>query len=239
MEQERNSWRPQGPTLQGQVRQLSNFLKQERAQRWWEYNMRLQLSRELEDTRQQLSRQKNLKEMLIIKEKDTRNELERLKRLCDPETVNTMRLATEIQNNIKTKKKKVLLKEFVDLKVAYAMSQESFSIKLQAEKDKNKALQQELKQLKSSHQINLSYEAQLKAEKGKSDGLQKQQNEIQSRAEKVSEDVEAIKQLVAEETIAEREKLFKELDDLMSEKDTLVQQIKEEIELEDMNEQQA
>lgn len=201
--------------------------------------MRLQLSRELEDTRQQLCRQKNLKEMLIVKEKDTRNELERLKRLCDPETMNTMRLATEIQNNIKTKNKKVLLKELVDLKVAYAMSQESFSTKLQAEKDKNKALQEELKQLKSSHQINLSYEAQLKAEKGKSDSLQKQQNEIQSRAEKVSEDVEAIKQLVAEETIAEKEKLFKELDDLMSEEDTLVQQIKEEIELEDMNEQQA
>ncbi|KAL7392779.1 hypothetical protein ABVT39_001499 [Epinephelus coioides] len=78
--------------------------------------------------------------MTIDKEKDTRNELERLKRLSYPETMNTMSLATEVQTTIKTKQKKVLQKEFEDLKVAHMISQEKFSAEHQAEKDKNEAL---------------------------------------------------------------------------------------------------
>ncbi|XP_044053878.1 golgin subfamily A member 6-like protein 22 [Siniperca chuatsi] len=232
-QQEKNS------SVQDKVRELNDLLGQERAINIWEHTMRLQLSKELENTKEQLARQKSLKEMFINKEKETRSELEGLKRLSDTGAMDTMRIATEVGNNIKRKQKKVLQNEFKELKVAHVVSQEKFSAELQSEKDKNKALQQELEQLKVSCQINLRYKTELKAEREKSDSLQKQlEKEIQSKAECVSEKLEVIKQLRAEKdallqpmeekiqtvkkNASEKEKFSKELEDL---KDKLNKQI--------------
>ncbi|XP_035515107.1 cingulin-like [Morone saxatilis] len=225
-QQEKNS------TLEDKVQELNDLLGQQRVINFQDHSMRLQLSKELEETKGQLARQKTLKEMFINKGKETREELERLKRISDTQTMNTMRIATEVGNDIKKKQKKVLQKEFEELKVAHIITKEKFSTELQVEKDQNKALQQELQQLKVSHQINLRYKTELKAEREKSADLQKNlEKEIQSQSESVLEKLEVIKQLRAEKdallrqmeeeiqtlkkNTSEKEKLFsKELEDL-------------------------
>lgn len=159
--------------LEGKIQELQDLLKQQRAINAEDRNMRLRLSKELEETEKQLDHQKRLKERFINKEKETRNELERLKGLSDAATMNTLRIATEVRNGIKKKQKKVLQKEFEELKVEYIISQQRFSAELQAATDQNKALQQEVTQLKGSQQINLRYENEPKAERGKSDSLKK------------------------------------------------------------------
>lgn len=186
-------------SLQNQLRELSEVLDRERAAHRREHDMRLQLSRELDETKQELARQKKLKEMFINKGKETRDELERLKRASDPETISTMRLATEVHNNVKIKKKKVLQSEFE----ALVIRQEKLSDQLQAEQAENEALQQEVEQLKVSSENSLRYETQLKAERQKSHLLEK---EIQ----RMSADLKAVKKMLAE-------------------KDSLVQKMVEEI----------
>ena len=247
MDQEWNSRRPRDSvSLHDQVEQLTALLKHERTRNRWQYNARLELSKDLNETKQQLARQKSLKEMFIKRGKDTRNELERLKRLSDPETMDTMRIATEVRNTIKLKRKKVLQQAFEDLKVAYIISQEKFSAELQVEKTKNGALQQELEQLRASHQINPSFKTELKGEKEKGDIHQKHlEKEIHSQAENVSEYLEALKQQMVEndalvhqmeeeiqtlkKDASEQEMFFKKQEDVMSVKDALVHQMEEEI----------
>eukprot|EP00064_Thunnus_orientalis_P018655 superscaffoldBa00004363_g18758 len=160
-----------------------------------EQTIRLRLRKQLEETKEQLAHQKYLKEMFIKKEKEARNELERLKRLSDKETIDAVRIAAEIGNNIKKKKKKVLQKEFEELKVAHVTSREKFSAELRAEREKNKALQQELKQLKVLYQTSPKYETELKAEREKTDILQR---DVQSQAKRMLKDPELIKQPRAE-----------------------------------------
>ncbi|KAG8005263.1 hypothetical protein GBF38_011243 [Nibea albiflora] len=67
-----------------------------------------QLNQELEETKEQLKRQKSLKEMFINKEKETRRELERLKKYTDPETLSTAKIANQVRDTTKRKKKKTL-----------------------------------------------------------------------------------------------------------------------------------
>lgn len=69
--------------------------------------------------------------------------------------------------------KKVLQKEFEELQVAYIISEQRFSAELQAAADKNKALQQEVEQLRVPQQISLRYGNELKAERGESDSLER------------------------------------------------------------------
>ncbi|XP_028421545.1 myosin-7-like [Perca flavescens] len=183
-------------TLQDEVRQLNDLLGQERAINFQEHNMGLHLSRVLQKTAEQLARQKSLKEIFIKKEKEARRDLERLKRLCDTETMDGMRIATDLHNDIKKKKKKELQKDYEVLKVNFSKSQEKFSAELGVEKDRNEALQQELERLKVSHHRS---ETELEAEREKSGSLQKRfEKEIQSQAERVPEKLEVIKQLRAE-----------------------------------------
>lgn len=92
----------------------------------------------------------------------------------------------------------MIRKEFKELKVARMISYKRFSAELQDEKEKNKAPQQDLEQLKVSYQINLRYKTELKAERKKSDSLQKQlEKEIQDKAELELEKLEVIKHLRA------------------------------------------
>lgn len=84
----------------------------------------------LDKTTKDLDRQKELNQMFISTLKE---ELERT-----------------------TKIKSEVLQKFEDLRVAYMSSHQRFSAELQAEKDKNEALQLQLEQLKVSHQVSLS-----------------------------------------------------------------------------------
>lgn len=57
--------------------------------------------------------------------------------------------------------------------MAYIIRQQRFSAELQAAADKNKALQQEVEQLRVLQQISLRYGNELKAERGESDSLER------------------------------------------------------------------
>ncbi|KAK1890925.1 Cilia- and flagella-associated protein 157 [Dissostichus eleginoides] len=166
MEHVRHRHREQHSTL---VRQPANANS-------WESNPRMELSRELEEIRRELAREKNLtkrflneeqetrrkleeakeklarkvkwNELSITKEKDMQDEFESLKRTCDPESMNTFEIATEVRNNIKRTMKKELHHEFEQLKVASSINQEYFDQKIQFERRNNAALQQELEQLR-------------------------------------------------------------------------------------------
>lgn len=146
------------------VQELNDLLQQQRATSLREHNRSLRLSQELKETKEQLARQRRLKELFIKKEKERRNELERLKRLSDPRTLCHMRIATEIHENIKRRKKKELQRDLVELKAAHLMSRAKFFMELQAERGKYLALQEEVEQLKVSYEFNMSREAELKAE---------------------------------------------------------------------------
>ncbi|KAI9536441.1 hypothetical protein NQZ68_033030 [Dissostichus eleginoides] len=156
--------------------QNSTLVRQPANANSWESNPRLELSRELEETRCQLAREKSLtkrfqnqeqetrrqleeakeklarqtdlKELSITKEKDIQDEFESLKRTCDPESMNTFEIATEVRNNMKRTMKKALHHEFEQLKVAYSSNQEDFYQKIQFERRNNAALQQELEHLR-------------------------------------------------------------------------------------------
>ncbi|KAI4830401.1 hypothetical protein KUCAC02_002031 [Chaenocephalus aceratus] len=162
----------------------------------WESNPRLELSRELEETRRELAREKNLtkrflkqeqetlrkleeakqklarkvkwNELSIAKEKDIHDEFESLKRTCDPESMHTFEIATEVRNNMKRTMKKELHHEFEQVKVAYSINQENFNQKIQFEKRNQAALQQELEQLRAPRPSSLSLGSELR------DSLQEQ-----------------------------------------------------------------
>ncbi|KAG8003174.1 hypothetical protein GBF38_007556 [Nibea albiflora] len=95
-----------------------------------------QLNQELEETKAQLKRQKSLKEMFINKEKETRP---------------PQRLPTRSEDTTKRKKKKLLQVDYEELQVAHIINEEKFTSDLQAEKNNNKLLQQELERLRISY----------------------------------------------------------------------------------------
>ncbi|KAI9536440.1 hypothetical protein NQZ68_033029 [Dissostichus eleginoides] len=203
MEHVRHRHREQHSTL---VRQPANANS-------WESNPRMELSRELDEIRRELAREKNLtkrflneeqetrrkleeakeklarkvkwNELSITKEKDMQDEFESLKRTCDPESMNTFEIATEVRNNIKRTMKKELHHEFEQLKVASSINQEYFYQKIQFERRNNAALQQELEQLRGPRPSSLSFGSELR------DSLQEQRE---------SEDME----LLAAESLMQR-----------------------------------
>ncbi|KAG7217102.1 hypothetical protein INR49_027643 [Caranx melampygus] len=115
-------------------------------------NLIFQLSQELERTKQDLSWQKFLKKMFIKREKETRRKLERIQKYGDAETLSMAKTATQVQNNIKWKKKKLLQKDYEELNVAYVKSHKKVTAELQKEKEKNADLQEKLEKLEASHQ---------------------------------------------------------------------------------------
>ncbi|KAK5617828.1 hypothetical protein CRENBAI_026112 [Crenichthys baileyi] len=138
--------------LQGEIQRLSALLEMERA-RWFEENQKVAcLEAELEETKFQWRRQKHLKEMYINKGKETKRELERIEKFSDPATLNPAVIASKVHDNMKYKKKKLLQKDFVQLKVAHTLDQEAFTSQIQAENEKNNALQEELDKLKTSYE---------------------------------------------------------------------------------------
>ena len=112
---------------------------------------RERLIQELEETREQLKKQKTLKEMYINRGKETTRELERLRKYSDDATLSSAKIATQVRDNTRQKKKKDLHKDYEELKVAHLINEEKYQADLQAEKDKNSLLQKELDQISISY----------------------------------------------------------------------------------------
>ncbi|XP_036974692.1 interaptin-like isoform X2 [Acanthopagrus latus] len=120
---------------------------------------REKLIQELEDTREQLKKQKTLKEMYINRGKETTRELERLRKYSDDATLSSAKIATQVRDNTRQKKKKDLHKDYEELKVAHLINEEKYQADLQAEKDKNSLLQNEMDQISISYnQLKVRYE---------------------------------------------------------------------------------
>ncbi|KAG7231325.1 hypothetical protein INR49_012165 [Caranx melampygus] len=116
----------------------------------------------LETTKEELAKQKSLKKIFIKKDKETRRELERVQTYADPETLDTLKIANQVRDTNRHKKKKALHKDYEELQVAHLISQEKFTVELQAEKDKNAALQKELDDLRASYkEVTLKCEAEV------------------------------------------------------------------------------
>ncbi|MEQ2293360.1 hypothetical protein AMECASPLE_032527 [Ameca splendens] len=134
--------------FQGEIHRLGSLLEIERA-RWFEENQKVaSLEKELEDTKFEWQRQKKLKEMYINKGKETKRELMRVEKFTDPATLSPAVIASKVHSNMKYEKKKMLQKDFEQLKVAHIVNEEAFISEIQAEKDKNNVLQQELDRIK-------------------------------------------------------------------------------------------
>ena len=118
---------------------------------------RERLIQELEDTKEQLKKQKTLKEMYINRGKETNREVELLRQYSDDVTDSNVKIATQVRDNTRQKKKKDLHKDYEELKVAHLINKEKHQADLQVEKDKNNRLQKRLDQISVSlNEITLS-----------------------------------------------------------------------------------
>ncbi|CAK6971235.1 uncharacterized protein LOC109955950 [Scomber scombrus] len=138
--------------LHQEILELRDLLGKERADHMGERAGRIQLSQELDETRRQLAHQRHLKDVFIKKDKETRKKLEMVRKYTDNNTISTTKIATQVRDKIKQKKKKLLQKDYEELKVAHILSQDKFEAELQAEREKNNLLNQELERIKLSHE---------------------------------------------------------------------------------------
>lgn len=175
--------------MENHASQVDDLVERERA------SVRSQFSKELQETKWQTHVQKKEKEMIIKREKTLRDHLKRLERCADPETMNPMRLYSEATqpNPRREKKKKVLQNKYEDLQVALMVSQNNFCAEVQAEEEKNSALQQERARLTAEHQD------QVREEETKKEALKEQVGELKAQlksAESLSScEEEKLKQL--------------------------------------------
>ncbi|KAG7231341.1 hypothetical protein INR49_012181 [Caranx melampygus] len=182
--------RDQMMALQQHIRHLNMCLRQEKANYEQEKNSRAQISQELETTKEELAKQKSLKKIFIKKDKETRRELERVQTYADPETLDTLKIANQVRDTNRHKKKKALHKDYEELQVAHLISQEKFTVELQAEKDKNAALQKELDDLRASYkEVTLKCEAEVLSRQQVENLQCELENEKKAHADRVSENL--------------------------------------------------
>lgn len=195
--------------LREEVQKLKELLNNERANFFREQTWRNQLGQELEKTKQELSRQKKLKEMYINREKETRRDLQRLQKYSDPETLSTTKMATEVRNTIKRKKKKLLQVDYEELQVAHLMTLEKFPVQLQAEKEKNKTLQGEMEQLRASlDEVTARHQVEALTVRQQVENLQRElEKQVKAHADSVSKDL-----LLQRNTRAEQEALQQKME---------------------------
>ncbi|KAL7387065.1 hypothetical protein ABVT39_017810 [Epinephelus coioides] len=176
--------------LRNQVQHLHNLLYRERQEN-------KQLSQELDETKQQLAKQKSLKEMYINREKESRREFERVKKYADPETLSTYRLAVQVNDIKRQKKKKDLHKDYEQLRVAHIISQEKFTAELDIEKQRNKLLQEEVERTRVSyHDMKVKYETQILTLQQQAELLQREHDiQIQAHADRVASDQQMMQNL--------------------------------------------
>ncbi|KAG7231324.1 hypothetical protein INR49_012164 [Caranx melampygus] len=182
--------RDQMMALQQHIHHLNMCLRQEKANYEREKNSRAQISQELEKTKEELAKQKSLKKIFIKKDKETRRELERVQTYADPETLDTLKIANQVRDTNRHKKKKALHKDYEELQVAHLISQEKFTVELQAEKDKNAALQKELDDLRASYkEVTLKCEAEVLSRQQVENLQCELENEKKAHTDRVSENL--------------------------------------------------
>ncbi|KAF3692208.1 hypothetical protein EXN66_Car007884 [Channa argus] len=162
-----------------------------------ETNLRTQLSQQLDETKQQLAHQRSLKEMHINKGKELKSQLERMEKYANAETLSTSKIAAQVRDNIKQKKKKLLQKDYEELKVAYTISQKKFTAEIQLQNEKTQALKEELDQLRVSYQeVSLKYDTAVLRAKQQVDNLQQLlEKEIKSHTDRQANDTLLIQNL--------------------------------------------
>ncbi|KAL7396391.1 hypothetical protein ABVT39_005091 [Epinephelus coioides] len=176
--------------LRNQVQHLYDLLHRERQEN-------KQLSQELDETKKQLAKQKSLKEMHINREKESKREFKRVTKYADPETLSTYRLAVQVNNTMRQKKKKDLHKDYEQLRVAHIISQEKFPVELDLEKQKNKLLQDEVERTRVSyHDMTVKYETQILTLQQQVEVLQRERDiQIQAHADRVASDQQMMQNL--------------------------------------------
>ncbi|XP_030292205.1 centrosomal protein of 112 kDa-like [Sparus aurata] len=164
---------------------------------------RERLIQELEDTREQLKRQKTLKEMFINRGKETTRELEQLRKYSNDITLSNAKIAAQVKDETKRRKKKDILTDYEELKVAYLTNEDKYRADLQEEKDKNTLLQEELDQISVSYnEIRLRYEADVIEVRQQVDTLQdkftaelhteqQKNNLLQDKLDRISQEYES------------------------------------------------
>ena len=83
--------------------------------------------------------------------KETTRELDRLGKYSNDVTLSNAKIATQVRDNTRQKKKRGLHKDYEELKVAHLINEEKYQADLQAEKDKNNLLQKGLDQISVSY----------------------------------------------------------------------------------------
>ncbi|KAF0038451.1 hypothetical protein F2P81_008935 [Scophthalmus maximus] len=206
----------QQPWMEGQttneVMTLNTILIMWRENYCREYIWRIHLSQDLEETKQQLAKQKQLTEMFINKGKETRKELEMLQKYSIGDTLNTSKIATQVSNKIKRKKKKDLQNDYEELQVALTTSQEKSNTELQEERNTSKVLQEELEKLRASYkELNQKYEADILTARQLAEILKHElEAEKMSHEDRVSQD-EFLAQFLRVEQDALRRKIEEDI----------------------------
>lgn len=169
--------------LRQEVSELQQNLTEEIANGFSLENKNISLDKELNEAKFQWERQKTLKEMYINRGKETKRALESLEKYTNPETLSSAKIAAQVRNHIKRKKKKDLQKDYEELQVAHIISQEKLTAELQVEKEKNTFLQNEVDRISASyHEVNLRYDAGVVTVGQKAESLQRElEKEIQQK----------------------------------------------------------
>ncbi|XP_034534934.1 trichohyalin-like [Notolabrus celidotus] len=142
----------------------------------------VRLQGELEETRRELAYEKHLKEKYFQKEKETRAELERLRGFTDPQA---SKLASKVRANIRRKPKKMLQREFEELKVFHISMVESLKAQCQDLQQKLDVSYPRIRdQLEEEQEKSKEVEEQLKT---KSEDLLKLQAELENMTLKQSQ----------------------------------------------------
>nr|XP_020447267.1 uncharacterized protein LOC109955446 [Monopterus albus] len=208
-----------------EIRRLQGMLSRGRENFNYEQNWRIQFSQELSQTKEQLAYQKAKTEDFIKREKEARKELERLRQYCDAEALSASNIASQVANSIKRRKKKDLQKDYEDLKVAYTICQKRFTDELNAERNKNSALQEELEKLRASHhELSLRGEDDSLALKQRVESFHSEhETENKSHSDTVEQDLQLIDTLKAEKAA-----LKVENNSLKADKDALQRELETE-----------
>ncbi|XP_044000287.1 trichohyalin-like [Gambusia affinis] len=194
--------------LDEEIQRLNSCLEMENARLEENQNM-ADLEAKLEEMDLKIKQEEALRERLIKEAEEAKRELERLEReereetSSDPVDVNPAVIASKFHENVKNMKKP-LQQEFEELKEAHLLSREAFIAGIQAEREKNEALQEELDQLQTSYkELQSKYEAEVT--------LVRQEAETEK---------------FYEERLSEEQRL---LENLRAEKDEMIQEMSQKI----------
>ncbi|XP_043967398.1 microtubule-associated tumor suppressor 1 homolog A-like [Gambusia affinis] len=118
----------------------------------------------------------------------------------DSESLRRAIIASRMHSDIKHKTKRLLQKEFEQLKVAHIVGEEAFRSQIQKEKEKSDALQQELDQIKTRYEeLQSKYEGDVSALRQQAEIFKQEvDKEMKAQSQKMMRDQKIISELGAE-----------------------------------------